>query len=323
MDAAGNVSTLVRTFQLTIQTATIATPSTPTLLAADDSGTVGDGVTNVRRPRLVGTAPLGTTVWIIGQGGVTLGSASVGSNGTYSVMPTNPLADGTYSLSVQAVDSVGNRSSLSSSLALRILATPPSSPSAPTLFAADDSGIAGDGITNVNTPRLTGTAPTGTTVQLVDSKGTLLGSTSVASGTTYTVTPSSAFADGTYTLFVRAVDVAGNTSVVSGSLTITILTATPATPSTPTLLPADDSGALGDGITNKTLPHLTGTAAAGTTVQLLNASGAVIGSAIVVGSTYTVTPSSPLADGLYALRTRSFIAAGNISLPSGAFSLRT
>src|SRR6185437_12827137 len=49
----------------------------------------------------------------------------------------------------------------------------------------------------------------------------------------------------------------------------------PPAPSTPALLPADDSNVVGDGITNVKQPHLTGTAAPNTTVQLLNAAGTI------------------------------------------------
>ena len=39
---------------LTILTAIPVTPSTPVLLASDDSGTQGDGITNVKQPHLTG-----------------------------------------------------------------------------------------------------------------------------------------------------------------------------------------------------------------------------------------------------------------------------
>ncbi len=322
VDFAGNVSTASTTFTLTILTATPVTPSAPVLLASDDSGTQGDGITNVKQPHLTGTATTGTTVQILNASNAIIGSATAVTNGTYSVQPASPLADGLYVLHAQVVDVAGNVSAASGTFSLAIDTTAPAAPGAPSLLASDDSGTQGDGITNVKQPHLTGTAVVGTTVQLVNAGGTVLGSVTVGANGAYQVAPTSSFADGTYVLHTQAVDVAGNVSTASGTFSLTIDTTAPSAPSTPVLLTSDDSGTQGDGVTNVKQPHLTGTAMAGTTVQLLNANNVVLGSATgVANGTYSVQVASALADGVYVLHAQAVDIAGNVSAASATFSL--
>ncbi len=324
IDVAGNIGTPSLPFTLTIQTPATppSAPSTPVLLAADDSGTKGDGITNVNRPRFFGTATANTTVQLVSPNGTILGSAPTASNGSYTVALTSPLTDGTYTLLARDVDASGNISAPSSSATFTIDATPAAAPAAPSLLAADDSGVKGDGITNVNTPRIVGNAPANATVQLVNAAQTVLGTSTAASDGSYTLSTSPPFVDGTYSLSVEVVDVAGNVSAPSAPLSLTILTTVPTTPSAPTLLVSDDSGTLGDGITNVNLPHLTGTALAGSTVQLLNGSGAVIASTIASSSgLYTVQPTSALADGTATYHTRDLNAAGTASPLSAPLAL--
>src|SRR5206468_2115028 len=128
-------------------------------------------------------------------------------------------------------------------------------PAAPTLLPADDSGTKGDGLTNARQPRLTGTAEPGATVQLLDAAGNVLGVTTAASGGAYTVSPAAPLADGAYALRVRAVDAAGNVGAAGSALALTLHAALPTAPAAPTLLPADDSGTKGDGITNALQPR--------------------------------------------------------------------
>jgi hypothetical protein len=52
------------------------------------------------------------------------------------------------------------------------------------------------------------------------------------------------------------------------------------------LLPADDSGLKGDAITNINQPRLIGTSVAGNTIQIVDASGAIIGSSTILSSRF-------------------------------------
>src|SRR5437868_4001859 len=80
------------------------TPTLPALLTADDSGVPGDGITNITRPHVVGTASANVTIQLINAAGTVIGSASTGASASYSVSPSSPLVDGSYVLHVQATD---------------------------------------------------------------------------------------------------------------------------------------------------------------------------------------------------------------------------
>ena len=321
VDVAGNVGLASPAFNLTIDTTPPAAPSAPTLLAADDSGTVGDGVTNVRQPRLTATAEAGSTVQLVDGSGNAYGSAVASSGGAFTVKVSLPLPDGTYRLSARATDAAGNQGPAGQSFSLTILATPPPAPSTLSIVAADVSGPAGSNLTNVRQPRITGTAKAGSTVEILNTSGTPLAVTTAGAGGGYTVAIAGPFADGTYTIDAVAIDGAGNSSPLSPTLTLTIDTTPPAAPSAPALLAADDSGAVGDRITDVRQPRLTGMAEAGSTVTLLNGS-TVIGTTVATsGGAYTVKPSSPLADGAYTLSARATDAAGNQGTASSPVGL--
>ncbi len=322
IDVAGNVSVLSGPVTVSIDATAPAPPSTPTLFAADDSGVTGDGITSVKQPRLTGASEVSATLQWLNSANVVVGTAVVAGNGTFTIAPSSALADGTYVLHLQATDNVGNVSASSGTFTLIVDTTAPSAPSAPTLLSADDSGVKGDGITNATSPHLVGTTVANTAVQLFNGLGTVIGlGTSDASGN-YSIVPTSAPGDGSYALTVKATDAAGNVSAASGSLTLVIDTVAPSAPSTPSLLPADDSGTLGDGTTNVRQPHLIGTTVAGMTVQIVNGFGTVLGTdALTQGGAYSVLIANPLSDGIYSLRAQAIDAAGNLGPASAAFTL--
>lgn len=100
--------------------------------------------------------------------------------------------------------------------------TAPPAPSTPDLDSASDSGASStDNITNDTTPSFTGTAEAGATVTLYDTNGTSVLGTGTATGGTWSIT-SSALAAGTHTVTAKATDAAGNVSVASAGLQLTI-----------------------------------------------------------------------------------------------------
>ncbi|WP_275545430.1 Ig-like domain-containing protein [Pseudomonas sp. Marseille-Q0931] len=124
-------------------------------------------------------------------------------------------------------DAVLTLNSVGSTAAVLVDGIAPSAPSVPTLQPASDTGVSNnDGITRDTTPTLTGTAESGATVSLYVGT-TLLGSTTADGAGNWSIT-SSALADGSHALTVQATDAAGNKSVFSSPLLITIDTTAPA-----------------------------------------------------------------------------------------------
>ena len=295
IDVAGNVGPLSRS-RLTIDTQKPATPGTPALLPADDSGRLGGDFTNVTRPRIVGNAPAGTTVELLSSTGTILGTAAVSSGGTYTITPNAPLPSGVSTETVVAIDVAGNVSAPSPSLSLTIDTTPPPAPSVLSLLATDDSGVVGDGITNVTSPRLTGTAIPYLTIDLISQGGSVLGTTVAGAGGTFTLQPSRPLSNGTYSLQAQAIDVAGECGAARPGISLTIDTQKPATPGTPASCRRMIPGAWQRSSPTSTGRAVVGNTPAGTTVELLWSTGTILGTAAVSsGGTYTITPNAPLS----------------------------
>ena len=321
-DIAGNTSAASNALEITIDTTAPAAPARPALAAASDSGASNtDGVTRITTPTITGTAEAGSLVTLYDTDGTTVLGTTVATGGVWSIT-SSTLAAGAHGLTVKATDTAGNTSAASQALAISIDTTAPAAPAAPVLALASDSGASNsDGVTSVTTPVITGTAEAGSLVTLYDTDGTTVLGTSVATGGVWSIT-SSALGEGAHSLTVKATDVAGNTSIASSALTITIDTAAPSAPATPVLSLASDTGASdSDGVTSITNPVITGTAEAGSLVTLYDTDGTtVLGTTVATGGVWSIT-SSTLAVGAHSLTVKATDIAGNTSTPSSALSI--
>ena len=211
-------------------------------------------------------------------------------------------------------------------------------PAAPTISnVTDDAGtvtgpVASSGATNDTTPTVTvalnGTgaaAPVeGDTVTLRVG-GTAVGTatltaTNISAGNV-TIAPSAALSgDGSKSLTVTITDGAGNVSAASGAYTITLDTTPPTAPTIGTV--ADNAGSVtgaltSGGATDDTTLALAGTAAASSTVEILNGS-TVLGTA-TANSSGAWTFTTPALSGAVSLTARATDTAGN-SASSAAFT---
>jgi subtilisin-like proprotein convertase family protein len=124
--------------------------------------------------------------------------------------------------------------------------------------------------------------------------------------------------DGLHTIQIVAPH--GTTPSNTVTFKFTLKTTAPATPPAPNLTPASDTGFSNtDHITANNTPTFTGTAEALTVAQLF-ANGKLVGTSILITpdpgvstGTYTVTATTPLADGTYDITVRLEDVAGNFS----------
>ena len=181
------------------------------------------------------------------------------------------------------------------------------------------------GITNDNRPTFQGTNTplnTGDTVQIFD--GTTKLGNAVVSGTTWSFTPAAAMTQATHSIIAKVVTSTGAVVATTTAFTITIDTRAPTTAVAITNV-VDDAGAVANnGTTDDTTPTLGGTLgaatagaslAAGDTLQVFD-NGVFIGLATVSTvaggqSTWTFTPTTPLANGKHTITVRVVDAAGN------------
>ncbi|MDD5298624.1 MAG: Ig-like domain-containing protein, partial [Rhodocyclaceae bacterium] len=323
--SGGNQGTASTVYSLTLDT--VAPPLTPfTLAAGSDSGASNtDGISNVARPTIQFTAEAGSALSIDLGNGAGYVAAGTGTGAMQSL--TAPAgayaADGTYTIHLKATDAAGNATIQTATYQLDTHAP---TLSAITLAAGSDSGIVGDGISNVTTPTIQFTAEAGSTLAIDLGNGVFQnvpgpGGVGVLIGTggVQTLTaPTAIAADGSYTIRLRATDVAGNSTVQTAAYTLD--THAPGAPVGLVLASASDSGVKGDGITNVTTPTITGTAEAGATVTLYDGAS-VLGTATANATTGAWSiASSALASGSHAITARATDVAGN---PSGASSALT
>ncbi|WP_370310399.1 BapA/Bap/LapF family large adhesin [Sphingobium abikonense] len=266
IDAAGNVSA---------PTLAIA----PDLTAPAIPDATLDGPASVS-----GTGEPGATVTVSASDGTVLGTAQVGTDGSFIVSLSAPQTDG-ETLSVTQRDAAGNESD-----PVLLIAPDTTAPDAPT------ATIAGDGLT------VTGAGEPGATVRVFGPGGALIGSATVLGDGSYTIVLDEAQTNGQMLTAIQT-DMAGNASDPVG-LTAPDLDAplAPAAAITP-------DGAI-----------LTGSGEIGATIEVRDADGTLIGTDTVrPNGSYSITLTPPLVDG-ESVTVVQIDAAGNMSDPTEALA---
>ncbi|SDT16075.1 VCBS repeat-containing protein [Pseudomonas sp. Z003-0.4C(8344-21)] len=219
---------------------------------------------NAAGVQLAGNAEAGSTVTVRDSQGNLLGTTTAAANGTFQLTLNSAQANG-QSLNVTATDAAGN-------------------PSAPAIVNAADTTApvaANDLAVSANGATLTGIGEVGASVEVRDASGALLGTATVGNNGNFSITLSPAAVAGS-TLSVVQIDAAGNSG-----------------PATPVTAPGNlaesaptNLALSADGLT------LTGSATAGSTVSIRNASGVLLGSAVVAANgTFSVTVNAAQLNG--------------------------
>jgi hypothetical protein len=177
-----------------------------------------------------------------------------------------------------------------------------------------DSGINDDGLTNHSELVLTGTAEPGSTVTIRNGE-TELGTAATNSSGAWSFS-TEILPDGVLAITAASSDLAGNTSAVSAALAVTIDTSAP--PVTLSAVKDDATGApvASGGVTNDPTPTLSGTAEAGSTVEVILSradSQDIVLTAPLSGTDWSVTPATPLPDGPYVISVKATDRAGNMA----------
>ncbi len=292
----------------------IPAPAAPalSLSSSSDTGVLGDGITSVKVPEIKGTGVIDATALLYDTDGTTvLGTAVVDSAGNWTIT-SSTLADGTHSLTAKQT-SGSQTSAASTVLSLKVDSAAPTTPSAPTLDSASDSGTSTtDGITKIDTPVITGTTEANSTVKLYDTDGiTLLGTGTANNLGAWSIT-SNALSLGNHSLMVKQVDVAGNVSNASSALVLSIVAApvTPTVPTTPTVV---------DGVPVTSTPVTLPGGGTGTSVTIpvvSDGEGSTVGSPnvadiplVTANGAALLTSQVPIGTGLTSI--------GGASLPAG------
>lgn len=196
-------------------------------LSNDSGASASDFITNVAAQTITATlsASLGASESVYGSldNGATWTDITGSVSGTTLSWAGVTLA-GSNTVQLRVYDAAGN-AGVVTSRAYVLDTTAPAAPSAPTLLAASDLGVSNsDGLTSLTTPTLSGTAEAGSTVTVYDGATPL--STAVATGGGWNYT-TSARTHGSHTFSATATDLAGNVSVASSGLIVSIDTIAP------------------------------------------------------------------------------------------------
>jgi hypothetical protein len=278
----------------TIDATASSPPSAPDMTDATDSGSsTTDNITNVARPIFTGTCTSGETLTFY------LDTQAVGTavctGGSYSFQPAT-LGNGDHTLSVTTTDEAGNVSASSSTLTFTI---DTSILAVPTMTSPANGSI-----TNNSQPTFNGAGENGARVTVKDSNGATI-CTAIVTGGTWTCSPASPLADGSFTFRVTQTDTAGNISVQSGPVQVTIDTVAP---QAPTIAAPGNSSA-----TNDPTPTLTGMATAGATVRLTIDGQAPVTVTADENGQWSYVPPSNLAEGSHTVSAVQLDGAGNVS----------
>ncbi|MBU3008097.1 Ig-like domain-containing protein, partial [Cobetia amphilecti] len=317
-DAAGNQSPVSDTLVVP-EDADVTPPNTPTISSATDDVPADTGAfasgdsTNDATPALTGSAEAGSTVTITHNGEV-VDSVTADANGAWRYTPSTNLTDGDHVFSVTATDAAGNESAASGEFTLTVDTIAPDAP-----ILSETDGETANGST------VNGSAEAGSTVEITNGDGDLLGSGTVADDGTFSITLSPKQEAGAV-LTATVTDAAGNESPVSDVLVVPEAADVTA-PNAPTIASATDdvaadTGALASGdSTNDPTPTLTGSAEANSTVTITHNGEEIATATADANGAWRYTPSTELTDGDHVFSVTATDAAGNESTPSGEFTL--
>ncbi|EAS2281355.1 Ig-like domain repeat protein [Salmonella enterica] len=287
----------------------------------NDSGVKGDNMTNDDRPHFRVTVPTDVNeVRLSIDGGNSWVQATPGVAGSWEYIWPTDLADGQYTLTVEATDKAGNTVTKTIDFAVDTTLSVP----VIVLDSADDTGIQGDNMTNSTQPTFALQHIDDDAVRVTVSveHGGVTTTFDATKGTGgWTFTPPTSWADGDYTLSVSVEDKAGNTSH-SASLTVTVDTQIAIN----NIELVNDSGIPNDNLTNNVRPHFQVTVPTDVNVVRLS----IDGGKTWFNATQSATPGAwdyiwpdDVADGGYTLTVEATDEAGNKATQTLDFTIDT
>ncbi len=174
-------------------------------------------------------------------------------------------------------------------------------------------------ITDDSKPRYIGkTDPQEVATVEVLNKGVVIGVAKVEPDGTWWVEPNSPLAAGPHSFQLRAIDAAGNESLLTKPLEFTVLGAAPQAPSITGVYDDNDGNIQPHQPTKDSTPTLKGTAALGTIVKVYDGD-TLVGSAEVDGKGNWSISTDVLKDGLHELTATATDGAGQVSERTGIY----
>jgi large repetitive protein len=287
-DAAGNTASDSTTFAVDL-TAPIVTLDTP----APGSST------RDRQPVFAGTAEPGATVVVIVDGR-TIGTTIATPQGTWSLVPAMPLAEGPHNVEVIGRDAAGNEGRTNGSFTIDTVG-----PTVRITEPADGS------VSNDPSRVIVGASEPGAAVTVILDGVEV--ATVVADGQgRWSYAPTMPLTDGPHTVVAIGRDAAGNEATDSSTFVVDTQA-----PDLDIVTPAS-----GD-TTNNPRPTITGTAAPGASITVVVDDGAPITVVADGQGNWSYVPDADLGDGPHTVRATTEDAAGNVANDNTLFIVDT
>lgn len=330
-DPAGNVSEAEQYVLELLKDPPVA-PSNIQLAPGDDTGSsASDGITRVNQPTFTGSGPANTTVVAFldnnGNGrmdaGEEVGRATIGSDGLFTLRPTEPLQNGVQSLVFKTIGATGNTQE--TGVLFKLTVDTEAAPVTLDLVGGDDKLSFGE--LQAGPLNLKGSAGAGDTIMITIEQGSYRAvyTTKADSAGNWFWTVSSAsllnnMFTGNATFTVTSFDTAGNIST-SEPREIPIRTSALSGVQRLELALGQDTGVSDtDRLTNRAQPSVTGDAggpsAAGLRVRLyvdvngnnvIDEADTLLGEGIVdANGLFSITPGRPLSDGVHRLLAQTY-----------------
>lgn len=286
-------------------------PDRPFLSSESDTGGLdSDNVTSSSNPDISGYASPGATVIVYSTIDGVLGTTTADANGFWSVTGSK-LSEGTHQITV-SID--GGQSSSALTVFIDTVAAIPENLS---LTPDSDSGVGGDGITNIDTPTINGISEPGAIVEIYSDIDGMVGSGSANAEFWITTDQLS---EGEHQITAKTTDLAGNVSEVSSPITVTIDVTPPPPIPAPDLISDSDTGSDdADDVTADNTPTFEGTANASDGKIMILANGQVVGEADAAGN-WSITTNT-LPDDTYSVAAVQLDEAGNATVPPSLLTL--
>ena len=272
------------------------------VLDAEPVITVDSLITNDATPRLTGTVDDATATIEITVGSETLSATNQGT--TWELQDnalTAALSEGTYDVVASATNSFGTGTDATTN-ELTIDLTVPGAPASLDLADASDTGASSnDEITSDATPLISGISEAGSEVELFDTDGvTSLGATTASGDGSWSIL-SAGLSDGAHGLTAVATDAAGNTSLSSAALNITVDTVAPTV-------------AVNIQFVSDSTPEIQGTVSENDAGLEITAAGQTIAATNNANGTWTLADnaSTSIVDGTYNVWATAPDLAGNL-----------
>jgi uncharacterized repeat protein (TIGR01451 family) len=288
IDAAGNQGQATSTFTVDTVAPTL------TILAPANGGAVAS-----QQPTIRGKSDPNQQVTVTIDGGAPV-TVTANANGDWSLVPSQPLAEGPHTVTATARDTAGNTATDSSAFAVDLTAP----------FVTLDSP-APSSSTRDRQPTISGTAEPGAAVTVIVD-GRTIGTTTAAPDGSWSVVPSQPLSEGPHTVELIARDASGNEGRTGGNFTVDTVA-----PTVRITEPADGA------VTNNPGVVIIGAAEPGAAVTVF-LDGVEVATVVADGNgSWSYVPSMPLADGPHTIAAVGRDAAGNEARDSSAFVVDT